>query len=57
MNKTVVFAVHVKPLVEKTSHNTVFSTHSQKSSVNSDVLEDVGPLTLQKHRKSQRVFF
>ena len=28
MKKTVVFAVHLKPLVEKTSQNTVFSTRS-----------------------------
>ena len=30
MKKTVVFAVHLKPLVEKTSQNTVFSTRSLK---------------------------
>ena len=43
MKKTVVFAVHLKPLVEKTLQNTVFSTHSLKNSVNSDVLDDVRP--------------
>ena len=43
MKKTVVFAVHLKPLVEKTSQNTVFSAHSIKNSVNSDVLDDVRP--------------
>ena len=31
MKKTVVFAVHLKPLVEQTSQNTVFSTRSLKS--------------------------
>ena len=41
MKKTVVFEVHLKPLVEKTSQNTVFSTHSLENSVNSDVLDDV----------------
>ena len=37
MKKAVVFAVHLKPLVEKTSQNTVCSTPSLKNSVNSDV--------------------
>ena len=31
MKKNVVFAVHLKPLVEKTSQNAVFSTHSLKT--------------------------
>ena len=48
MKKTVVFAVHLKPLVEKTSQNTVFSTRSLKNSVNSDVFGRCLPLTLQK---------
>ena len=43
MKKTVVFAVHLRPLVEKTSHNTLFSTRSLKNSVNSDVFGDVRP--------------
>ena len=33
MKKTVVFAVHLKLLVEKTLQNTVFSTRSLKNSV------------------------
>ena len=37
MKKTVVFAVHLKPPVEKTSQNTLFSTRSLKNTVNSDV--------------------
>ena len=37
MKKTAAFAVHLKPLVEKTSQNTMFSTRSLKNSVNSDV--------------------
>ena len=43
MKKTVVFAVHLKPLVEKTSQNTVFSAHSIKNSLNSNVLDDFRP--------------
>ena len=44
MKKTVVFAVHLKPLVEKKSRNTVLSTRSlKKNSVNSDVLDDFPP--------------
>ena len=46
MKKTVVFAVHLKPLVEKTSQNTVFSTRSLKDSVNSDVFGQFLSLTL-----------
>ena len=57
MKKTVVFAVHLKPLVEKTSQNTVFSTRSLKNTVNSDVFGRFSSLTLQKHRKYQRFFF
>ena len=34
MKKTVVFAVHLEPLVEKTWQNTVFSTRLPKNSVN-----------------------
>ena len=48
MKKTVVFAVHLKPLVEKTSQNTVFSTRSLKNSVNSDVFGRFSSLTLPK---------
>ena len=51
MKKTVVFAVHLKPLAEKTSQNTVFSTRSLKS----DVFGRFSPLTLQKQRKNQCV--
>ena len=50
MKKTVVFAAHLKPLVEKTSHNAVFSTRSLKNSVNCDVFGRVSPLTRQKQR-------
>ena len=57
MKKTVVFAVHLKPLVAKSSQNTVFSTRSLKNSVNSDVFGRFSPLTLQKQRKNQLCFF
>ena len=57
MKKTVVFAVHLKPLVEKTSQNTVFSTRSLKNSVNSDVFGQFSSLTLQNCRKYQCFFF
>ena len=57
LKKTVVFVVHLKPLVEKTSQNTVFSTRSLKNSVNSDVFGRFSPLTLQKQRKNQCFFF
>ena len=53
MKKTVVFVVHLKPLVEKTSQNTVFSTRSLKNSVNSDVFGRCSSLTLQNRRKYQ----
>ena len=56
MKKTVVFAVHLKPLVEKTSQNTVFSTRSLKNSVNSDVFGRFSSLTLQNRRKYQCFF-
>ena len=49
--------VHLKPLVEKTSQNTVFSTRSLKNTVNSDVFGRFSSLTLQKHRKYQCFFF
>ena len=39
MKKTVVFAVHLKPIVETTSQNTAFSMHSLQNSVNSSVLD------------------
>ena len=32
--------IYIKPLVEKASQNTMFSTRSLKNSVNSDVLDD-----------------
>ena len=57
MKKTVVFAVHSKPLVEKTSQNAVFSTRSLKNSVNSDVFGRFSSLTLQNRRKYQCFFF
>ena len=57
MKKTVVFAVHLKPPVEKTSQNTVFSTWSLKNSVNSDVFGRFSSLTLQNRRKFQCFFF
>ena len=57
MKKTVVFAVHLKPLVEKTSQNTVFSTRSLKNTVNSDVFGRFSSLTLQNRRKYQCFFF
>ena len=44
MKKTVVFAVHVQPIVEKTSQNTAFSI---KNSVNSGVFGRFSSLTLQ----------
>ena len=53
MKKTVVFAVHLKPLVEKASQDTVFSTRSLKNSVNSVVFNRFSPLTLQKQRKNR----
>ena len=56
MKKTVVFAVHLKPLVKKPSQNTVFSTRSLKNSVNSDVFGRFSSLTLPKRRKLP-VFF
>ena len=56
MKKTVVFAVHLKPLVEKTSQNTAFSTHSLQNSVNSSVFGRFSSLTLQKRRKYQCSF-
>ena len=40
MTKTVVLAVHLKPLVENTLQNTVFPTHLLKNSVNSNVLDN-----------------
>ena len=43
MKKTLVFAAHLKPLVEKTSQSTVFSTRSLKNSVNSDVFGRCSP--------------
>ena len=55
MKKTVVFAVHFKALVDKTSQNTVLSTHWLKDCVNSDVLDDLS-LDAAKHRKNQSVF-
>ena len=57
MKKPVVFAVHVKPLVEKTSQNTVFSTRSLENTVNSDVFGRFSSLTLPKRRKYQCLFF
>ena len=57
MKKTVVFAVHLKPLVEKTSQNTVFSTRSLKNTVNSDVFGRFSSLTLPKRGKYQCFFF
>ena len=57
MKNTVVFAVHFKPLVEKTSQNTAFSTHSLQNSVNSSVFGRFSSLTLQKRRKYQCFFF
>ena len=56
MKKTKVFAVHLKPLVEKTSQNTVFSTRSLKNSVNNDVFGQFSSLTLPKRRKYQCFF-
>ena len=56
MKKTVVFAVHLKPLVEKTSQNTAFSIHSLQNSVNSSVFGRFSSLTLQKRRKYQCSF-
>ena len=56
MKKTVVFAVHLKPLVEKTSQNTVFCTRSLKNTVNCDVFGRLS-LTLPKRRKYQCFFF
>ena len=53
MKKTVVFAVHLKPVVEKTSQNTAFSMHSLQNSVNSSVFGRFSSLTLQKRRKYQ----
>ena len=47
MKKTVVFAVHVQPIVEKTSQNTAFSMHSLQNSVNSGVFGRFSSLTLQ----------
>ena len=55
--KTMVFAVHLKPLVEKTSQNTVFSTRSLKNSVNSDVFGRFSSLTLQNRREYRCFFF
>ena len=57
MKKTVVFAVHLKPIVEKTSQNTAFSMHSLQNSVNSSVFGRFSSLTLQKRRKYQCFFF
>ena len=57
MKKTVVFAVHLKPLVEKTWQNTVFSTRSLKTTVNSDVFGRFSSLTLPKRGKYQCFFF
>ena len=57
MKKTVVLAVHLKPLGGKTSQNTVFSTRSLQNSVNNDVFGRFLPLTLQKQRKNQCCFF
>ena len=57
MKKTVVFAVHLKPPVEKTSQNTLFSTRSLKNTVNSDVFGRFSSLTLPKRRKYQCFFF
>ena len=57
MKKTVVFAVHLKPLGGKTSQNTVFSTRSLKNTVNSDVFGRFSSFTQQKRRKFQCVFF
>ena len=57
MKKTVLFAVHLKPLVEKTSQNTVFSTRSLKDMVNNDVVGRFSPLTLQKQRENECFFF
>ena len=42
MKKTVVFAVHLKPIVEKTSQNTAFSMHSLQNSVSSSVFSSKG---------------
>ena len=56
MKKTVVFAVHLKPLVEKTSQNTVFSTRPLKNTVNSDVFGRFSSLTLPKRCKYQFFF-
>ena len=57
MKKTLVFAVRLKPLVEKTTQNTVFSTRSLKNTVNSDVFGRFSSLTLPKHGKYQYFFF
>ena len=40
MKKTLVFAVHLKPLVEKHRKTQCFLQRSLKNSVNSDVLDD-----------------
>ena len=55
MKKTVVFAVHLKSLVEKTAQNTVCSTRSLKNSVNSDVFGRFSPLTLKKYNVKNRL--
>ena len=57
MKKTVLFAVHLKRLVEKTSQNTVFSTRSLKNSVNSDVFGRFSSLTLQTVVNTSVFFF
>ena len=57
MKKTVVFAVHLKPPVEKTSQNTLLSTRSLKNTVNSHVFGRFSSLTLPKRRKYQCFFF
>ena len=56
MKKTMVFAVHLKHLVEKTTQNAVFSTHSLKNRVNSSVFGRFSPLMLHKRRKYQCFF-
>ena len=57
MKKTVLFAVHLKPFVEKTSQNTVFSTRLLKNRVSNDVVGRFSPLTLQKQRENGCFFF
>ena len=39
VKKTLIFTIHFKRLVKKTSQNTMVSTHSLKNTVNSGVLD------------------